>query len=126
MLWIIPEFPSQQGAPQRCPLPQPCSQRSTAPLPAREVVPCAHLMVRCRTWCMADTVFSQATCREESTLSPRPQAAWVGLPTDTALGTTIPRSPRHGAVAAKIPGELSREACALNGPQAALSILPGM
>lgn len=29
--------------------------------PSQEV-PFAHLMVRCRTWCMADTVFSQATC----------------------------------------------------------------
>lgn len=28
-------------------------------------LPFAHLMVRCRTWCMADTVFSQATCRGE-------------------------------------------------------------
>lgn len=31
--------------------------------------PFAHLMVRCRTWCMADTVFSQATCREGRMLS---------------------------------------------------------
>ena len=42
-------------------------QRRPGALPA---VPRAHLMVRCSTWCMADTVFSQATCREGNRCAP--------------------------------------------------------
>lgn len=38
--------------------------------PKATVVPFADLMVRCSTWCMADTVFSQAICGEEGALCP--------------------------------------------------------
>lgn len=65
-------------------------------------LPLAHWMVLCRTWCMADTVFSQATCREGETLCPshwlRPEptsAAWRGVHTHLLL--QAPHTvPRHG------------------------------
>lgn len=85
-----PEAPDAGGSQERkgCPWVLPA-------------VPCAHLMVRCSTWCMADTVFSQATCREgnavplprsgppaphgahaasERALCAQSRGGWLGLP----------------------------------------------
>lgn len=49
---------------------------------ALQAVPFAHVMVLCRTWYMADTVFSQATCRGQGhCLLPLEAACCPQLPT---------------------------------------------
>lgn len=65
---VTPSKPAHAGSslPPTSGPRSPCSPRSLA------TVPFAHWMVLCRTWCKADTVFSQATCREERLAVPQP------------------------------------------------------
>lgn len=132
---LIPECPSQQGwtcCSTMLPLPSPegpgqgdsgslgPARRCPTPCPPACLpgLPFAHLMVRCRTWCMADTVFSQATCREGRTLSPAhtghsaPNLHAARMDTaQEGTGSTITRSPHQ---------ESRAERTALNRPQASV------
>lgn len=125
---LVPECSSQQGW-TRCPSPAlkapardtvgALALHDTAPHlcpPARlPGLPFALLMVRCRTWCMADTVFSQATCREGRTLSPAHTGRSAPQPPCCPNGHCPPTG--HCSMIPP-PGEPSREDCALNRPQA--------
>lgn len=74
------------------------------------------MMVRCRTWCMADTVFSQAICRGEETVSchgaacrpcwPQPHHLRPGTPGAGSLSSPRPAGPCPPA-AGPIHGRLS-------------------